>query len=204
MALYVIVLIVAIVKYPLYKDTPLKYLPIIFFLTAAIEYIGSFIKFDYKLVNLFIYNTYYLLYFTFFFYVFMKMIDDYKFIKLIKIGIAIFWLFFIYDLVFTGITKFSFILTYIAGAGLLVLCIILYYISVLQSSLVLVVKNDLLFWISVGLFLFYIGYIPIKIIKTWFYQADDFFVFLLLIQYSLITIMYLFFLTGFLWMKKRS
>jgi hypothetical protein len=68
----------------------------------------------------------------------------------------------------------------------------------------LVIKNDLLFWVSVGLFLFYIGYIPIKIIRTWFYKPDSFFEILLVIQSSLIIIMYLFFLTGFLWMKKRS
>lgn len=204
MALYVIVFLVAIFRYPLYKNTPLKYLPIILLFTITTEYVGYFTKNDYLQINYLAFNIYYLTHFSFFFYVFMAMIDDVSFKKYIKIVTVVFWLFFLSEFVFTGILEASFAKTYIAGAGILVFCIILYYINILQSSLVLVVKNDLLFWISVGLFLFYIGYIPIKIIKTWFYKPDSFFEFLLLIQFSLITIMYLFFLTGFLWMKKRS
>lgn len=204
MALYVIVFLVAIFRYQLYKNTPLKYLPIILLFTIITEYVGYFTKNDYLEINYLAFNVYYLTHFSFFFYVFMAMIDDVSFKKYIKIVTVVFWLFFLSEIVFTGILEGSFAKTYIAGAGILVFCIILYYINILQSSLVLVVKNDLLFWISVGLFLFYIGYIPIKIIKTWFYKPDSFFEFLLLIQFSLITIMYLFFLTGFLWMKKRS
>ena len=203
MTLYVIVFIIALFKFPMYKNTPLKYLPIILLFTIATEYVGSFTKYDNLDINYIVYNTYYLVHFSFFFYVFMEMIDGAKFKKFIKIGIGIFWLVFLSDLLFTGIFEGSFTRTYIVGAGILVFCIILYYINILQSSLVLVIKNDLLFWVSVGLFLFYIGYIPIKIIKTWFYKFDNFFEFLLLIQFSLIVIMYLFFLTGFLWMKKR-
>lgn len=204
MALYVIVFLVAIFRYPLYKETPLKYLPIILLFTITTEYVGYFTKNEYLEINYLVFNIYYLTHFSFFFYVFMAMIDDARFKKYIKIVTVVFWLFFLSEIIFTGILEDSFAKTYIAGAGILVFCIILYYINILQSSLVLVVKNDLLFWISVGLFLFYIGYIPIKIIKTWFYKPDSFFEFLLLIQFSLITIMYLFFLTGFLWMKKRS
>ncbi|WP_111881211.1 hypothetical protein [Aequorivita sp. CIP111184] len=204
LALYVIVFLVAIIRFPLYKNTPLKYLPIIFFFTIATEYGGYFTKYDYLVINQVIFNIYYLIHFLFFFYVFMEIIDDKRFKKYIKIGIGIFLIIFLSDLIFTNIYENSFARTYIAGAGILVLCIILYYINILQSSLVLVIKNDLLFWVSVGLFLFYIGYIPIKIIKTWFYKPDNFFELLILIQSSLVTIMYLFFLTGFLWMKKRS
>ncbi|WP_347372814.1 hypothetical protein [Aequorivita sp. Q41] len=203
MTLYVIVFIIALIRLPLYKDTPLKYLPIILFITLATEFVGQLLKIGHRDFIFLIYNIYYFLYFSFFFYVFMKVIDVVSFKKCIKIGLAIFWLVFLGDIVFSSILKESFIITYIVGAGILILCIILYYISILQSSLVLVVKNDLLFWISVGLFLFYIGYIPIKIIKTWFYKPDSFFEILLIIQFSLIILMYLFFLTGFLWMKKR-
>lgn len=204
MALYVIVFIIALFKFPLYKNTALRYLPIILFLTIATEYVGYFIKYAYPDINYAVFNTYYLIHFSFFFYVFMEMIDDVKFKNYIKIGIGIFWLVFLSDLVFTGIFEDSFARTYITGAGILVFCIILYYVNILQSTRVLVIKNDLLFWVSVGLFLFYIGYIPIKIIKTWFFKSSNFFNHLLVIQFSLIIIMYLCFLTGFLWMKKRS
>lgn len=204
LALYLIVFVFSLYKFPEYKDSALKYLPLIFFFTLATEYVGYFIRDDFNNINNFSHNFYYLLHFSFFFYVFKEMIDNDRFKKNIKIGIVVFWLFFLSDIVFTDIFNDSFTRTYIAGAGIMVFCIIQYYISILQSSLVLVVKNDLLFWISVGLFLFYIGYLPIKIIRTWFYNFNSFYELLQLIQFSLIIIMYLCFLTGFLWMKKRS
>jgi len=205
LALYAIVFVISLIKFPLYKKTPLKFLPLILFFTVMAEYLGKYLK-DLGNIhfNIVVHNIYYLVHFSFFFYVFMKMIDKARFKKYIRISLGVFLIFFLSDLVFTGILENSFTRTYIAGAGILVFCIILYYVSILQSSLVLIVKNDLLFWISVGLFLFYIGYIPIKIIKTWFYKSSDFFDFLLVIQFTLIIIMYLCFLTGFLWMKKRS
>lgn len=205
MALYVIVFILAIYKFPLYKNTPLKFIPLILFFTIITEFFGEYIKEEYGdvLSNIALFNVYYLAYFTFFFYVFLKVIDEASFKKYIKISIVVFWLFYLSDLIFTDIFRESFTRAYITGAAGLIFCIILYYISILQSSLVLVVKNDLLFWISVGLFLFYIGYIPIKIIKSWYYQFDSFFQILLIIQFSLIIVMYSFFLIGFLWMKKR-
>lgn len=205
MSLYVIVFVISIYKFPLYKDTPLRLIPLILLFTLVTEFLGGYLKNEYTYLfkNIIIFNVYYLLYFSFFFYVFMRVIEKRKFKQYIKICIVIFWVIYLSDLVFTDIFTQSFLRSYIAGAGVLIFCIILYYISILQSPLVLVVKNDLLFWISVGLFLFYVGYIPIKIMKSWYYQYDSFFQLLLIIQFSLIIVMYSFFLIGFLWMKKR-
>jgi len=203
LAVYAIVFVVSLIKFPLYKDTSLKVLPIILLFTLLTESVGRFIVYQYGPPNVIIYNIYYFFYFSLFYYVFMKVIEEEKFKKYIKIGIVLYWLFYVWDWFFTDFINQGFLVSYFAGAGILILCIILYYISILQSSLVLLIKNDLLFWISVGLFLFYIGYIPIKIIRTLFYKPNSFFELLMVIQFSLIIIMYLFFLTGFLWMKKR-
>lgn len=205
MTLYVVVFAVAIYKFPLYKDTALKLILVILFFTILTEFWGGYIRDKYKEIisNVGLFNFYYLIYFSFFFYIFMKVIKEQKFKKYIKVGLVIFWLFYLRDLVFVGLMDNSFILSYLSGSVILIYCIILYYISILESSLILVIKNDLLFWISVGLFLFYIGYIPIKIIKTWFYEPGIFFDLLIIIQFSLIIVMYSFFLIGFLWMKKR-
>lgn len=207
MALYIVVFVVAIYKFPLYKDSSLRLIPVILFFTLATEFIGGYIKYEYRdtLSNIILFNVYYLFYFSLFLYVFMRIIEEEKFKWYIKISIIIFWIFYISDFVFTDIFTQSFTRSYFAGASGLIFCIILYYISILQSSLLLVVKNDLLFWISVGLFLFFVGYIPIKIIKSWYFyfQMESFFQILLIIQFSLIVVMYSFFLIGFLWMKKR-
>jgi hypothetical protein len=203
-ALYVGVFVVAVLKYPLYKKTPLVFFPIVLLFTIVAEFSGRYVRDVYELPNAIIYNIYYIFYFSLLIYIFMKVIDVEKFKNYIKIGIGVYWLFYLGDWLFTNFMEIGFMISYFVGAGVLVFAIILYYISILQSSLVLVVKNDLLFWVSVGLFLFFIGYVPIKIIRTMFYEASNFFELLMVIQLSLIVVMYLFFLTGFLWMKKRS
>jgi hypothetical protein len=198
------VFVVAVLKYPLYKKTPLVFFPIVLLFTIVAEFSGRYVRDVYELPNAIIYNIYYIFYFSLLIYIFMKVIDVEKFKNYIKIGIGVYWLFYLGDWLFTNFMEIGFMISYFVGAGVLVFAIILYYISILQSSLVLVVKNDLLFWVSVGLFLFFIGYVPIKIIRTMFYEASNFFELLMVIQLSLIVVMYLFFLTGFLWMKKRS
>lgn len=205
MALYVIVFAIAIYRFPRYKDTPLRFLPIILLLTIIVEFWGGYIKnaSGGTISNVVLFNIYYLLYFFFFLFIFMKVIDQKSFKLYIKICMLIFLGFYISDFIVMDITRQAFTRSYLVGSGALIICIILYYISILQSSLVLVIKNDLLFWISVGLFLFYVGYIPIKIMKSWFYEQGNFFELLIVIQFSLIIVMYLFFLIGFLWMKKR-
>ena len=203
LTLYLVVFVISLIRFSLYKDTPLKFFPIILLFTIITEFLGGYIRDFTGQTNIVVFNIYYLFYFSLFHYVFLKVIEVESFKKYIKIGMLIFWGFYIRDLFVVDIINSSFIASYIAGAGILIFCITLYYISILQSSLVLVIKNDLLFWVSVGLFLFYIGYLPIKIMRTLFFETSKFFPNLIVIQFSLIIIMYLFFLTGFLWMKKR-
>lgn len=202
--LYVGVFVVAILKYPLYRKTSLKFFPIVLLITILAEFSGRYVRDIYELPNAIIYNIYYIFYFSLLIYIFKNVIDVEKFKIYIRIGIGVYWLFYLKDWLFTDFIERGFLVSYFVGAGVLVFAIILYYVSILQSSLVLVVKNDLLFWVSVGLFLFFIGYVPIKIIRTIFYESSNFFELLITIQLSLIIVMYLFFLIGFLWMRKRS
>ncbi len=203
LALYALVLAFSILRFPLYRNTALRLLPLIFFFTFATEYTGAYLYEILGIPNLALYNVYYLFHFSFFLYVFMRMVDNRAFKRNIAVSIGIFILVFFMDVLITDVYTKSFMWTYLAGSLFLVYSIILYYIDVLQSPKVLVVKNDLLFWISVGLFLFYIGYIPIKILKTWFFSQTVFFDMLFIIHYSLIVVMYLCFLIGFLWMKRK-
>jgi hypothetical protein len=94
--------------------------------------------------------------------------------------------------------------TYVVGAVILIGCIILYFIEILGSTGILYIREDLLFWISVGLLLFYVGYIPIKLTRYFFaIENVDVYMNLRRVHLLLILIMYGCFITGFLWMKRR-
>lgn len=203
MALYAIVLCISIVRLPLYIKTPLKILPIVFFITVLTEFKGFYIIGDKPYDNT-IHNIYNLLFFLLFYYIYLQTVASKLFKLLIKCALAIVMIPFLWECFNVDIVLGSFFITYIVGACLLVMCIILYFITILQSSKILVVKQDLLFWISIGLFLFYIGYLPIKVMRSMSYASTDFFNLLFLIQSCLIIVMYFCFLIGFLWMRKRS
>ena len=204
MVFYALVLCFSIIRYQDYKHTPLRLLPVIFFFTFITEYTGAYVYGILGVPNQVIYNIYYLFHFGFFLFVFMRMVNDRVFKNNILMAMGVFVGVFFADLIFTDVYRQSFVWTYLAGSLFLVYSIVLYYIDILESPRVLVVKNDLLFWVSVGLFLFYIGYIPIKILKAWFFTQSSFFGILYIIHYSLIVVMYLCFLIGFLWMKRKS
>lgn len=95
------------------------------------------------------------------------------------------------------------LLAYIVGACALILCIILYFIDILYTPQILLVKRDLLFWVSIGLLLFYVGYIPIKVTRHFFENGNNQFLTLIVVHKLLILIMNTCFIIGFLWTKKR-
>src|SRR5690606_14165530 len=136
LAVYAIVMVVSLIKFPLYKDTSLKVLPIILLFTLLTESVGRFIVCQYGPPNVIIYNIYYFFDFSLFDYVFMKVIEEEKFKQYIKIGIVLYWLFYVWDWFFTDFIKQGSLVSYFGGAVILFLCNILYDISSLQPSLV--------------------------------------------------------------------
>ncbi len=204
MALYAIVFIVSIIKFKSYKNSPLKILPLIFGITIFTEYYSTFTHKIFNYTGTF-HNIYNFLFVILFYYIYLRTLENNSFKKIIKSAFLIVSIIFIWECFTLKIFGDSFVKTYVIGACLLVVCIVLYFIAMLQSSLILEIKRDLLFWISIGLFLFYIGYLPIKVIRSLYFENTDlnFIYLLLIIQSFLIIIMYLCFLIGFLWMKKK-
>ncbi|WP_147405016.1 hypothetical protein [Aquimarina sp. AD10] len=65
------------------------------------------------------------------------------------------------------------IIPYILAALFLVTTIALYFIDIINSNTVLHVKSSLLFWISVGLLLYYISNLPFRIIRNYYTELAD-------------------------------
>jgi hypothetical protein len=90
----------------------------------------------------------------------------------------------------------------ILGSIFLICTIIFYFIELLKSEKILVFHRLLLFWISVGLLLFYTGTIPF-VLKYNGYALIPGVHKLFLIIYLLAITMYLTFAFGFIWSKKE-
>jgi len=188
--------------YNKYKRTALKLLPWLLGMILLVELCGIWVYEELE-YNAFLFNITNILFFMFFFHVFYHFLRYRPNKKWAIVCAVVFGI-----IAFIDIFKFDFIkesqlYSYFAGACLLISCIILYFIEMLRSSRVLSIRQDLMFWISTGLLLFYVGYLPIKLTRKVFSTAIDNYLILALVHLLLIIFMNIFFIIGLIWKRKN-
>ncbi|RFN60168.1 hypothetical protein DZ858_09035 [Marixanthomonas ophiurae] len=201
-AFYGIAALTAILFYSNYKHTVLKYFVWILIYTFINEVSAKYVYYWVD-KNAIMYNVFNTIYFLYFFYVFWNFIRSKTYKNWIVYSVILFSIVTLINVFIIDILEETLMYSYITGSCLIIFCIILYYIEILSDSRVLHIKEDLLFWISIGLLLFYVGYIPIKISRTFFATNMDVFLTLFNVQRTLIVIMNSCFIIGFLWTKKK-
>ncbi|MEQ8418612.1 MAG: hypothetical protein RIB64_01305 [Arenibacter algicola] len=212
--LYALTLLVALIKYPKYYTTPLKYFPILLMYTFLTELLGYFTK-HYEVFhisifssfirhNVIIYNIYNLVFFSYFFYVYWSYIDHKKYKKYIIFAAIFYLLVSLINPFFQSFKLESQVYSYLAGAFAILICIILFFMEHRNSSKKLDYRFTGIKWISIGLLIFYLGYAPIKASRfyNYTYQLNEY-VHIRRIHLSLIVLMYICFIIGFLRMKRK-
>lgn len=140
--------------------------------------------------------------FLVYYYIFYKTLQSIKFrlwVKIFAISYCVLSVFnwvFIQDF-FTEMQSYL----YVIGAIFLIISIIFYFIELLKSERILKFHRSLLFWISIGLLLYYSGTIPFAAQYNGYALIPGIHK-LFLIIYILATAMYLLFTFGFIWSKK--
>ncbi|WP_445384385.1 hypothetical protein ACT6NV_10405 [Robiginitalea sp. IMCC44478] len=172
---YTLTLVLSLMRFPKYFDTPLRFFPIIICYTLITELLGFIIRtFDeydfffneiYNNYNTPIYNVYNVVFCLYFFYVFRAYIESDEIKNRIEYA----------SILFVGITLANPLLqdfltqpqfySYICGALLLLYCVFEYFRQNRRMVGVYFQNRDLLSWIGLGMAIFYTLYIPIKIIK---------------------------------------
>jgi len=198
-----------------YNNTPLKYLLYLLWYITITEFSGWYINsnriepllfFDQNgtAYTLWMYNLLRIFTFSTLFYIYIKSINTKKFKRIIKI--------FLITYIVLAIINWSFIQSFIfemseipkvAGSLFLIISIIFYFIELLRSEKIILFHKTLLFWVSVGLLLYYSGTIPFAL-KWNGYMLIPGIHKLFLINTVLAIIMYLTFTFGFIWSKKES
>ncbi len=197
-----------------YKHTPLKYFLFLLWYITLTEFTGWYVSsnnitslmfFDKngKAYNLWMHNVLRIITFSTLYYIYFKSVSTKKFRQWIKI--------FLVSYIVLSIINWSFIQSFIfewseipkiAGSLFLIISILFYFIELLRSEKIIVFQKMLLFWISVGLLLFYTGTIPF-VIKWNGYMLFKGVHKLFLINIVLAILMYLIFTFGFIWSKKE-
>lgn len=206
--IYGATLVVAMMRYPKYYDTSLKYFPILILYTFLNELLGELIftydSFSLAFNNLYsdnylvIYNIYNIIFFLYFLYLFRSYIQNKKYKTLIKYAGLIF-------LIVSLINPFyqNFFLEYqrlifFVGSFTLIGCIVLYLMDNSKHPK----QNNILLWLGIGLLIYHLGYFPIKVLR--YYNELEGIVEnpnMRRIHLFLILVMYTSFIIGFIKMK---
>jgi len=193
--------ITSILFYKRYKTTWLRIMPI--FLSYA--FINDFLglcALGPKNNNLY-YSIYSIIAFVYYLFVYYQNLKANRFKTIISIGIILYLISVVINIKYQDIMVESLVYSYCFGGGLIIMAILFYFVEKLANPKILHIKTDLLFWISVGLLLFYSGYIPIKLarISIETFKADN--ISIRFIHLLLVIIMNGLFSIGFIWNREN-
>ncbi|MDY8136774.1 hypothetical protein [Aquimarina sp. 2201CG5-10] len=195
--------LVGTIFYHKYKNAPIiKYFIFFLWYVGINELVGLYIRQD-DGINAIIYNIYNVINFTFFFALYRHYLDKPKNKKIV----LILWIFYLISFVINGFFENYLIkhqkFPYIIAAFFLIITIVLYFIEILNSEKVLYTKKNLLFWVSVGLLLYFVGNIPYRIVRDYYKELADAKI-LFLARFALTIIMNICFIIGFIWSNKKQ
>ncbi len=205
-SLYIEILtaIVATIYFYKYKSSHLKFiLPLLWYIVLN-EILGWYLHAVLKLkYNAIIYNIYGLISFVLLLNIYRLSLLKVKFKKYLFFFTVSYVIIFIINAFFIDFTKQILTISYIYGSIVLIISILFYLIEILNSERILLVSKEILFWISVGLFLFQIGIIPYMVIREYYIEHVDMESNLLL-YYILIYLLNICYIVGFIWGQKQK
>ncbi len=185
-----------------YKHTFLKYFLVLLWYVALNEILGHFLyKYSILRNNSIIYNIYHIINFSFLFILFRTYVKENTHKKWIKLFLITYILSFSIAAFFVDYSISIQVIPFIIGAVFIIISILFYFLEILNTNKVLYVSNNLLFWISVGLFLYFVGKIPMRIILNYSYE-EEYFNAIIVARSVLSIVMNLCFIIGFIWSQK--
>lgn len=205
--LYLVTWIIAVSRYRRYFDTVLRFFPIFIMYTFLTELLGYFVKFnenfqffssaEYAWHNVIIYNIYSVISFAFFFYIYWVTLKKPKHRKVVKYGILISFMGYLTSLFFQNPFHINLYYADLIASLALVVFIVLYFKEKKAESNPYPQRQNLLFWISLGLVVFHL-FFPFIFVAA--YEAPKFYARFHLHQFLMVLIgaMYFLFIIGFL------
>ncbi|WP_299888508.1 hypothetical protein [uncultured Lacinutrix sp.] len=196
--------IVGSIYYYKYKHTFLKYFLIVLWYVTINGFLGRFLFENYILRNnTIIYNIYHFINFSFLLFLFKTYIKNEK-QKLWIVGFIITYI------ISIGIDSIFFrdyllkiqVIPFIIGGLFIIISIVFYFLEILNTNKVLYVSKNLLFWISIGLLLYFVGKISTRIIRNYYWKDISFYNEILVVEFILSIVMNICFITGFICSKK--
>lgn len=213
MIAYAITLLISLATYRKYFDTALKYFPIIIAYTFFNEVLGYLVRnFDeitffnnlkYSNVNEIIYNIYAVVFFAFFYLVYWRLITNSKYKKWIVSAAILTLIAYVISAIYQNPIETNLYYAIAVGSWSLIFCIILYFKDKKDNEIALFQPYNLMFWISLALFIFYLIFPILYIIGYTIYDVWVAYNLRAVLRVLIFT-MYSLFIIGFLKGRRRA
>lgn len=187
-----------------YSKSPLKILLFILWYTLLNDVLGLIMQYTFKMSNNFvIYNFYQIVRFSALLWIYsqyVRNINNYKIVSFFKY----FYIFsFIINFYFEDFCKSYFLNTFIIGASLITITIIIYLFEILRSDKILFITKSLLFWVSFAHLIYFVPNVPFYIVRK-YYSNSNTIPFIFIINYFLLLSYNCILISGFIWSKAES
>lgn len=195
-----IAFVVSLVKHYKIKSTPLRYFTYLLGVTFITEVFAVILH---SRGNLVVYNVFIFIVNLFYFWFYKKFYKGKLNKELMNVFIVVFILVYLWELVILKKNFYhsSFFYSLVTGAIFISITVILYLIEIIKDDKILdTIYKSMLFWISIGSLIFYVGIIPIFINSAFLHYKNTYYY----IISPLNIIMYSCFITGYLVSKKKT
>ncbi|AWM14399.1 hypothetical protein DI487_11395 [Flavobacterium sediminis] len=187
-----------------YSKSPLKILLFILWYTFLNDIVGLTMQYVFKTSNNFIiYNFYQVIRFSALLWIYsryVRNINNYKVITFFQFS----YLFsFLINLYFEDFCKSYFLNTFIIGASLVTIAIIIYLFEILRSDKILFITKSLVFWVSFAHLIYFVPNVPFYIVRK-YYSNSNTIPFIFIINYFLLLSYNSILISGFIWSKAES
>ena len=214
--IYAAAVVCSLIRYPRYYDTPLRFFPVLLMYNLLTEILGTRILNDnewsivltdfYYNINWLVYNIYAIIHILYLLYLFHAYLEHPKLRKAIVAGAAFYGVVSIANMFIHDFFNQSQLYAYTLGGLLLIVFSISYLRQEFRKQEVRGLRlHNLLIWISLGTLVFFVGYTPLKIYRS--FMDNDPSAALEWIRYAhmgLIYFMYACLLAGFLLMGRMK
>jgi len=187
-----------------YKDTYLKYFLFLLWYIVINDFTAKYYSRNISVYNVFFYNIFQVVSFTFYTLLFKNAIKSLKNRKTISILLAFYYLCYLINLIFVDdFFKDYFSNTYIIGAAVVITSILIYFYEILNSDKIIHVNKMMVFWISIGLLLMYLPNIPFNVIRN-YYKTSPTIPYIYMVNFLLVFIYNIIIISGFIWSSKEQ
>ncbi len=187
-----------------FSKSPLKILLFILWYTFVNDILGIVMQYVFKTnTNFIIYNFYQVIRFSALLWIYsqyVRNINNYKVITFFQY----FYLFaFLTNFYFEDFCESYFLNTFIIGASLITIAIIIYLFEILRSDKILFITKSLIFWVSFAHLIYFVPNVPFYIVRK-YYSDSNTIPFIFIINYFLLLIYNSILISGFIWSKTES